>query len=177
METECDATLFRVAIVDALKAMHPSLSVSILSRMEEDDLLLHHVAVCLETPEFLAALLPELSAQSGRDSKSPDPAQETKELPSNAEIIQNAISAAKRFLKSGLALSPIDVREQRLTVCKSCEHCVTPPRQRLAFKLTETAGLKGPVCRLCGCSIHAKTMVATERCPDSSGGRYGRWSA
>lgn len=50
-------------------------------------------------------------------------------------------------------IAPRELARERIAICKGCEHLRTTI----------------PQCKKCGCIVHAKAMLPTERCP------IGKW--
>ena len=163
----CDVEDFRHAVTSAVTTLYPSLPKSAVMALAENDLLLHHVAVSLETPQFLDLLLAEIGVPDAK----------VRRLPTDTQMMKSAAAAVARFIQSGLALATNDQVEVRLTACEACEHATNSPKGRFGFEALRLIGLRGRMCSLCGCNIWAKAQLASERCPDSARGLLGRWPA
>lgn len=62
---------------------------------------------------------------------------------------QNLWRSVRGFVRSGMKLTPKEVRRARLAICQAC------PSYDLAQKR----------CRVCGCKNSAKVFVASDKCP------------
>lgn len=71
------------------------------------------------------------------------------ELPTNAQMAKNLISATKDHVKSGLKTVSEDEIKQRLEICGDCEHYI-PHSAR---------------CKLCGCFTKFKAKLKSGGCP------------
>jgi hypothetical protein len=72
---------------------------------------------------------------------------EPAKMPPIREEAKHFWRAIKGLVKSGFRLTPKPVRKERVAICLACDRCVNNR------------------CNMCGCFIHKKAMVATERCP------------
>lgn len=76
-------------------------------------------------------------------------------LPSVVTQVGNYAAATGRYLASGLRQAPANVVEDRLAICRQCEHLRASDDK----------------CSQCGCPVMAKAQRAAESCP------VGRWVA
>ena len=83
---------------------------------------------------------------------SPAPGQ-TVQGPGLLRMAISATDAMRKFVASGLKISPAEVSRQRLDTCRTCEH---------------HTGIR---CRVCGCFTSAKVKILSEVCP------LGKWPA
>lgn len=134
-----------------------SLTNSMLVKIAEDPLYLHHLELCRNDPKMLSLLL-GAEADSGAS-----PGIRTSELLSRASF------AMARWAASGFRRVPDDTYRNRMTACHDCEHLSIPPKNKL-YRLTGAAQHKS-VCGLCGCDVRRKAWLPTEHCP------AGRWDA
>lgn len=65
----------------------------------------------------------------------------------------NALTAAARFVASGLAMVDDAEQERRLSICRGCEKFVAEDMR----------------CRACGCGLNLKARVRSSSCP------LGKW--
>jgi hypothetical protein len=77
--------------------------------------------------------------------------------PTLVGMAKSFLESAAKFAASGFRVTPIDKLTERLAICQACEH-LKP----------EGFGGTGQ-CGVCGCSIKAKTRMATTDCP------AGKW--
>lgn len=132
---------------------------SILYKIYNDELFLHHLSTCKEDKDFLILLL------KGHH----DPA-EPVALPGNRELIVKLSRSLKNWIGSGLRKTSKEEYARRLSACSMCPN-KTRPDGRALYVLLNPAF----VCRLCGCDIERKAMIQTETCPDTKFAAHGRW--
>jgi predicted Zn-ribbon and HTH transcriptional regulator len=75
------------------------------------------------------------------------------------ELATSFLTDTARFAATGFKTTPDDIFEQRLNVCKSCEH----------YDEKSFAGTGR--CGECGCSIQAKLRIGSSSCP------LNKWTA
>jgi len=64
-------------------------------------------------------------------------------------MIQEFINSVANYAKNGFKNVPENIRQDRLSICKSCEFLIESTVQ----------------CAKCGCFLAIKTKWATEKCP------------
>jgi hypothetical protein len=84
------------------------------------------------------------------------------QMPPVAQRAANLAASAVEIAKSRFKRVPDHVRDQRLSVCESCEFW--NPKAYMGFG--------GCTHLKCGCSIRTKVLFAASECPIKSWGKY-----
>ncbi|WP_331736459.1 hypothetical protein OG426_54595 (plasmid) [Streptomyces canus] len=128
---------------------------SVLIKIAEDPLYLHHIEMCRTDPAMLDLLLGSETQPAALEI-------------SNRELLSRVSSAMTRWAASGFGKVPEVVYRSRMTACQGCEHLTTPPKKGF-YQLIGSTKQKS-TCGLCGCDVRRKAWLPTESCPD------GRWT-
>jgi len=72
--------------------------------------------------------------------------------PTIAQKASSFIQASLKFMATGMHRVKDDIRDQRMTICESCEFC-------------DKTNNKHPSCTKCGCFLNIKISWASEGCP------------
>lgn len=132
---------------------------TVLERVANDPLLVHHIDVCKDDPHMLKIVL-------GDDHEVSDTAR-SREV-STVELVRRASAALARWSASGFERVSDDTYEQRLAACRDCKHLATAG-EKIVYKIMFTKPSTPSICGLCGCNVRHKARMSTESCPD------GRW--
>lgn len=123
----------------------------------DDPLLRHHAEVCRDDPEMLQLLLGSVTLGGAAELGA-------------VEKAVRATRALANWAVSGFSNVSEYEFEERLAACSICPHA-----QNLVENIGFGAVGKHTHCGLCGCPIHRKARMATEKCPDIEIGANGRW--
>ena len=153
----------RERVADQLGLPLEQVSDSLLAKIADDPTYLHHLYVCRSDPEMFKIVLREASHSST-------------DIPyGTGALMARAMSALARWAASGFERVEAEEYQRRLEICHSCKH-LSAPSDRLAYKLLSPRGERS-ICGLCGCDVRRKAWLITERCPDRSTWKDGRWEA
>jgi hypothetical protein len=149
----------RKVIASELGISAPEISNSIIYKIHNDELYLHHLSVCKDDKDLLKILLNE------PEKKSDDII-----LPSNSELFLNLSKSLTKWIGSGLKKTSKLEYERRISVCNKCPNKVKSD-SRFIYQIVNPDF----ICKICGCDLNKKAMFQSETCPDIKFSTNGRW--
>lgn len=124
----------------------------------EDPTYAHHLAVCKNSPDFLAVLFREAATRK-KDMRPSCPT-----APNAAVLVKRAAQAIWSWAQTGFAILDESIYETRLSACLQCPHLGSAP-DSMVYKLASLNALDTKVCTLCGCLVRSKARLPSEKCP------------